>query len=71
MHLYESVEQDDEPSVALAKIERLVSESVTRTLSMAEAEGITPLAAALREVRAYLAAETGAPEDVLDGLVAA
>jgi glutamate dehydrogenase (NAD(P)+) len=71
VHLYESVEQDDEPEIALAKIERLVGDLVTRTLSTAEAEGIAPLAAALREVRAYLAAETGAADDVLDGLVAA
>jgi glutamate dehydrogenase/leucine dehydrogenase len=71
VHLYESVEQDDEPEVALAKIERLVADSVSRTLAAAEAEGITPLAAALREVRAYLATETDAAEDVLDKLVAA
>lgn len=70
VHLYESVEQDDEPELALAKIEWLVGDAVTRTLSTAEAEGITPLAAALREVRAYLASETGAAEDVLDALVA-
>ena len=37
----------------------------------AEADRITPLAAALREVRAYLAAETGAADDVLDELVPA
>ena len=71
VHLYESVEQDDEPDIALAKIERLVADSVTKTLAVADAEGITPLAAALREVRAYLAAETGAADDVLDELVAA
>ena len=70
VHLYESVEQDDEPEVALAKIERLVADTVTRTLSMSEAEGITPLAAALRDVRAYLAAETGAANHLLDELVA-
>ena len=71
VHLYESVQQDDQPEVALAKIEQLVGDAVTWTLSRAEAEGITPLAAALREVRAYLAAETAAREDVLDELVAA
>jgi glutamate dehydrogenase (NAD(P)+) len=71
VHLYESVEQDDEPEVALAKIEQLVGDAVTRILSAAETEGITPLAAALREVRSYLAAETDAAEDVLDELVAA
>ena len=71
VHLYESVEQDDEPEVALAKIEQLVGGAVQRTLATADSEGITPLAAALREVRAFLAAETGAAEDVLDELVAA
>lgn len=70
VHLYESVEQDDEPEVALAKIESLVAQSVSRALAAAESDGITPLAAALREVRAYLAAETGAADDVLDELVA-
>ena len=70
VHLYESVEQDDEPEVALATIERLVAESVSNVLAAADADGITPLAAALREVRAYLAAETGAAENVLDELVA-
>ncbi|HET6657908.1 MAG TPA: Glu/Leu/Phe/Val dehydrogenase dimerization domain-containing protein [Gaiellaceae bacterium] len=70
VHLYESVAQDDEPEVALAKIESLVAQSVSRALAAAESDGITPLAAALREVRAYLAAETGAADDVLDELVA-
>jgi hypothetical protein len=32
---------------------------------------VTPLEAALRDVRAYLAAETGAADKVLDDLVAA
>jgi len=71
VHLYESVEQDDEPEAALAKIEELVAETVTRTLAAADAEGVTPLEAALRDVRAYLAAETGAADKVLDDLVAA
>ena len=65
VHLYESVEQDDEPGAALAKIEELVAETVTSTLAAAEAEGVTPLEAALRDVRAYLAAETGAADKVL------
>jgi glutamate dehydrogenase (NAD(P)+) len=71
VHLYESVEQDDEPERALAKIEKLIAETVMRTLAAADADGLTPLEAALRDVRAYLAAETGAADDVLDGLVAA
>jgi glutamate dehydrogenase (NAD(P)+) len=71
VHLYESVEQDDEPAVALATIERLIADTVTRTLAAADAAGVTPLEAALRGVRAYLAEETGAADDVLDELVAA
>jgi glutamate dehydrogenase (NAD(P)+) len=71
VHLYESVEQDDEPAAALATIERLIAETVTRTLAAADAARVTPLEAALREVRAYLAEETGAEDDVLDELVAA
>lgn len=71
VHLYESVEQDDKPETALAKIEELIAGTVTRTLVAADAEGVTPLEAALRDVRAYLAAETGAADKVLDGLVAA
>jgi glutamate dehydrogenase (NAD(P)+) len=71
VHLYESVEQDDEPVAALAKIERLIADTVTRTLAAADAAGVTPLEAALRDVRAYLAEETGAADDVLDELVAA
>jgi glutamate dehydrogenase (NAD(P)+) len=70
VHLYESVEQDDAPEVALTKIEALVADAVSRTLRSADAEGLTPLAAALREVRAYLAAETGAADGLLDKLVA-
>src|SRR4051794_17399319 len=71
VHLYESVEQDDEPEVALVKIAELVSGTVAKTLAAADAEGVAPLEAALREVRAYLTAETGAADKVLDGLVAA
>jgi glutamate dehydrogenase (NAD(P)+) len=71
VHLYESVEQDDEPAAALVKIERLIAETVTRTLAAADAAGVTPLEAALRDVRAYLAEETAAADEVLDELVAA
>jgi glutamate dehydrogenase (NAD(P)+) len=71
VHLYESVEQDDEPERALATIERLVGEAVTRTLERADEEGGTPSAAAFQDVRAYLEAETGADDRVLDSLVPA
>ena len=71
VHLYESVEQDDEPAAALATIERLIADTVTRTLAAADAAGVMPLEAALGNVRAYLAEETGAADGVLDELVAA
>jgi glutamate dehydrogenase (NAD(P)+) len=71
VHLYESVEQGDEPEAALATIEGLVGEAVTRTLELAGAEAITPLAAAFRDVRAYLESETGAGGRELDELVPA
>jgi glutamate dehydrogenase (NAD(P)+) len=71
VHLYESVEQDDPPEPALAKIGELVAGAVARVLEVADAESLTPLAAALREVRAYLATETEATAAILDELVAA
>jgi glutamate dehydrogenase (NAD(P)+) len=71
VHLYESVEQDDPPELALAKIGELVAGAVARVLEVADAESVAPLAAALREVRAYLATETEATDAILDELVAA
>jgi glutamate dehydrogenase (NAD(P)+) len=69
VHLYESVGQDDGPEAVLATIERLVGEAVTRTLTLADAEGISPLAASFRDVRSYLEAETGADASAIDRLV--
>lgn len=69
VHLYESVEQDDEPAAALETIERLVGQAVTRTLELADAEATTPLAASFRDVRAYLESEAGAGGPELDELV--
>jgi len=69
VHLYESVAQDDEPAAALETIERVVADAVTRTLELADAEAITPLAASFRDVRAYLESETGAGGPELDELV--
>ncbi|HEY7004041.1 MAG TPA: Glu/Leu/Phe/Val dehydrogenase dimerization domain-containing protein [Gaiellaceae bacterium] len=71
VHLYESVKQAQGPEAALATIEGLVGDAVTRTLSVAENEGITPIAAAYRDVRAYLEAETGAGGAALAALVPA
>lgn len=67
IHLYTSVGPDDSPPEALAKIEALINTGVARTLSDADEHGLTPLAAALRAGREFLA-ETGADDDLLDEL---
>jgi glutamate dehydrogenase (NAD(P)+) len=68
VHLYDSVSQDDEPGVALARIEELVGRAVSRLLESASATGSTPMVAAFEEARAYLREETGAPPERLDEL---
>jgi glutamate dehydrogenase (NAD(P)+) len=68
VHLYASVSPDDDPKAALARIEAVVHEAVLRVLATAEERRVTPLAAALQDARDYLARETGASRDVLDGL---
>jgi glutamate dehydrogenase (NAD(P)+) len=69
IHLYTRVAQDDSPPEALARIEVLIREGVGRTLTAAEKNGVTPLAAALRAGREFLA-ESGADDDLLDELFA-
>ena len=69
IHLYTSVGQDDGPPEALAEIEALIQEGVARTLIAAGEHGVTPLAAALRAGREFLA-EAGAGDDLLDELFA-
>ena len=71
VHLYETVAPDDEPEAALGEIESVVREMVAGTLATADKLGITPLAAALRAAREYLARSTGAPSDALDELIPA
>jgi glutamate dehydrogenase (NAD(P)+) len=71
VHLYDTVAQDEEPTAALAMIEAAVGESVTRTLTSSSELGITPLKAAFREARDYLAEATGAPRELLDELIPA
>jgi glutamate dehydrogenase (NAD(P)+) len=71
VHLYESLPRDADPATAIATIGRLVRDSVARILARADAEGTTPMAAALAESRAYLQEETGAGDDVLDELFGA
>jgi glutamate dehydrogenase (NAD(P)+) len=65
VHLYESVDQDDDPETALHKIEKLVAESITRLLGAADAEGMTPMAAAFSDARGFLQEETDASEEKL------
>jgi hypothetical protein len=69
VHLYRAPSRTTSRE-ALVKIEELVAETVTSTLAAAEAEGVTSRGRS-RDVRAYLAAETGAADKVLDDLVAA
>jgi glutamate dehydrogenase (NAD(P)+) len=68
VHLYASVDADDEPEAALATIERAVHEAVSSLLAAADERRVTPLGAALHQARDYLAEETSAPRDVLDEL---
>jgi glutamate dehydrogenase (NAD(P)+) len=67
-HLYDTIDQNEEPTAALVAIEAAVREAVTGALATAEERGITPSAAALRDARDYLAQATDAPREVLDEL---
>jgi glutamate dehydrogenase (NAD(P)+) len=69
IHLYTSVAPDDAPPEALARIEALIRDGVTRTLAAADAQDVTPLAAALRAGRDFLAG-SGADDALLDELFA-
>ncbi len=68
VHLYVSVTHEDSTDTALAVIERRIREATVRTLATADEHAITPLAAALRDGRAYFAQTTGASEKALDEL---
>ena len=65
IHLYTSVTDIDSPPEALDRIEALIRDGVARTLATADEQGITPLAAALRAGREFLA-ESGAGDELLD-----
>jgi glutamate dehydrogenase (NAD(P)+) len=71
VHLYDILAQDSEPAAALAAIEVGVGESVARTLMTSSELGITPLEAAFRDARDYLAEATGAHGAVLEELIPA
>ena len=69
IHLYTKIGDDASPPEALAQIEALIREGVARTLVAADGNGLTPLAAAFRAGREYLA-EAGAEDDLLDEVFA-
>ena len=69
VHLYDTVAQDEQPAQALANIEAKVSDAIAGTLTTAGELGTTPYAAALRNVRDYLAEATGATGEVVDTLI--
>jgi glutamate dehydrogenase (NAD(P)+) len=69
VHLYVSVDSDDEPEAALDKIETVVGDAVLRVLERSDSLGVTALDAALRQARDYLADATGASNEVLNALV--
>lgn len=70
VHLYVSVSDDDTPDTALAVIEQKIRDLVAHTLATADEHAITPIGAALRSARAFLARETGAPDEELAELFA-
>ena len=69
IHLYTRVAEDASPPEALEQIEALIREGVARTLAAADENGVTPLAAAFRAGREFLA-ESGAEDELLDEVFA-
>jgi glutamate dehydrogenase/leucine dehydrogenase len=67
IHLYTRIGEGASPPEALDQIEALIREVVARTLAAADAQGVTPLAAAFRAGREFLA-ESGADDALLDEL---
>jgi glutamate dehydrogenase (NAD(P)+) len=71
VHLYDTIPLDEEPAAALAAIEAAVGESVARALAVSSELEITPLEAAFRQARDYLAETTAASGTLLDQLIPA
>jgi glutamate dehydrogenase (NAD(P)+) len=69
IHLYTQFGEGASPPEALAQIEALIREAVARTLVAADDNGVTPLAAAFRAGREFLA-ESGAEDELLDEIFA-
>jgi glutamate dehydrogenase (NAD(P)+) len=71
VYLYDTLPLDEEPAAALASIEAAIGESVARTLALSSELEITPVQAALRDARDYLAKATGADGKLLEELIPA
>jgi glutamate dehydrogenase (NAD(P)+) len=71
VYLYDIFAQDGDPVAALAAIEAGVGDSVARTLTTSSRLRVTPLEAALRGAREYLAEATDASATLLNELIPA
>lgn len=68
VHLYESLQPDDDAPAALARIEAIVAETTVRLLDAARAGGITPMAAALEDGRLWLREAVPSGADLVEEL---
>jgi glutamate dehydrogenase (NAD(P)+) len=68
VHLYESLQPDDDAPTALARIETIVAGMTVRVLDAARAEGVTPMAAALEDGRRWLLEAVPSGADLVEEL---
>ena len=68
VHLYESLQPDDDAPTALARIETIVAGMTVRVLDAARAGGITPMAAALEDGRRWLREAVPSGADLVEEL---
>jgi len=68
VHLYESLQPEDDAPTALARIEAIVAETTVRMLDAARAAGVTPMAAALEDGRRWLLDTVPSGADLVEEL---
>ena len=68
VHLYESLQPDDDAPTALARIETIVAGMTVRVLEAARTGGITPMAAALDDGRRWLLEAVPSGADLVEEL---
>ena len=68
VHLYESLQPDDDAPTALARIEDIVAETTVRVLDAARTAGVTPMAAALEGGRRWLLEAVPSGADLVEEL---